>query len=66
MWRGWRATAAARRAAPVTAGVVLRHVQDAHALAFDHFGAGVGDDVELADAGADFLDVALELFDQSA
>lgn len=35
-----------------------------HALAFDHFDAGVGDDVESAAAGADFMDVALEPFDQ--
>ena len=44
--------------------VVLGQVQDVDAVGRLHLAVGVGEDVQLAAAGAHFLQVGLEFFDQ--
>jgi hypothetical protein len=44
--------------------VVLGQAQDVDAIGFGDFRVGVGEDVELAAAGLDFLEVGLELVEQ--
>jgi hypothetical protein len=44
--------------------VVLGQTQDMHAFRFRHFGIGIGEDVKLAAASLNFLEVGFQLVEQ--